>query len=74
VEELVTIALAGTIRWQPGANEPNGRWIQSRATGLMRRDGQWLGLRRAIVANIALLVLVAIAAVAVLVVAVAHGF
>lgn len=75
IEELVTIALAGVIRWQPGPGEPNGRWIESRATGLMRRDGErLLGLRRAIVANIALLVVVAVAAVAVLVVAVAHGF
>jgi predicted RNase H-like HicB family nuclease len=74
VEELVTVALAGLVRWQPGANEPNGRWIQSRANGLMRRDGQRLGLRRAIMANLVLLVLVVLAAVAVLVVALAHGF
>jgi len=74
VGELVTIALAGVIRWQPGANDPNGRWIQSRATGLMRRDGQRLSLGRAIMANLVLLVLVAIAAVAVLVVAIVHGF
>jgi predicted RNase H-like HicB family nuclease len=75
VEQLVTIALAGVVRWRPGAADTNGRWIQARAEGLMGGERTVRpGLRRAIVLNAVLLAFVAVAAVAILVVAVAHGF
>jgi predicted RNase H-like HicB family nuclease len=75
VEQLVTIALAGVIRWRPGATDTNGRWIQARAEGLMGGERQVRpGLRRAIVLNAALLAVVAVAAVVILVVALSHGF
>jgi predicted RNase H-like HicB family nuclease len=75
VDQLVTIALAGVIRWQPGAEEKNGRWIQARADGLVRggRQGR-TGLNRALMLNAALLGLVVLVAVVILAVAVAHGF
>ena len=74
VDQLVTIALAGVIQWQPGAEEPNGRWIQARAQGIVGERGGRRGLRRAIMLNVVLLGIVVIAAVGVLAVAVAHGF
>jgi hypothetical protein len=70
----VTIALAGVLRWRPGESDANGRWIQSRAEGIMRGDEPRRGLRRAIILNVTLLALVVIAAVGILIVAVAHGF
>jgi antitoxin HicB len=75
VEQLVTIALAGVIRWRPGPQDTNGRWIQSRGAGLVRGEGQGRpGVARALMLNAALLAFVVLAAVGVLVVAVAHGF
>ena len=75
VDQLVTIGLAGVIRWRPGAADTNGRWIQARAEGLMGGERQVRpGLRRAIVLNAALLAFVAVAAVVILVVALSHGF
>lgn len=74
VEQLVTIAMAGVVRWRPGGQEPNARWIQARSRGLVQGDHGQPGMRRAIVVNIAVLALVVVAAVAILVIAVAHGF
>jgi predicted RNase H-like HicB family nuclease len=74
VDQLVTIALAGVIQWQPGDDDPNDRWIQSRARGIGRDRGARRGLGRAIMLNVVLLALVVIAAVGILAVAVAHGF
>lgn len=75
VDQLVTIALAGVIRWKPGAGEHGSRWIQSRADGLIRGDrGSLLGMNRALMLNAVLLLMVAVAAVVILIVAVTHGF
>jgi predicted RNase H-like HicB family nuclease len=74
VDQLVTIALASVIQWQPGAEDPNGRWIQSHAQGIARNRGARRGLSRAIMLNVVLLAIVVIAAVGILAVAVAHGF
>ncbi len=73
LDQFVTIALAGVIRWRPGENEPSGRWIQSRAEDIVGDDEPRHGVRRAIMLNVWLLVLVAVAAVGVLVAAVVHG-
>jgi predicted RNase H-like HicB family nuclease len=73
VDELVTIALAGVMRWRPDDEEPASRWIESRARSLMGADSGRPGLRRAIIFNVALLVLLAVAAIAILVVAITHG-
>jgi predicted RNase H-like HicB family nuclease len=75
VDQLVTIALAGAIRWKPGQGEQGSRWIQARANGLMGPDrSARLGTNRALMLNAALLVLVALAAVVILIVALTHGF
>ena len=75
VDQLVTISLAGVLRWRPGTQDVNGRWIQSRAKGLLHGESQSRPeLRRAIILNAALLAFVALAAVIILIVAVAHGF
>lgn len=74
VDQLVTIALAGAIRWKPGQGEQGSRWIQARANGLMGGDRSRLGTNRALMLNAGLLVLVALAAVVILIVAVMHGF
>jgi predicted RNase H-like HicB family nuclease len=76
VDQLVTIALAGVIRWRPGADETNARWIQARADSFLRDDshGRGGGVNRALMLNAALLALVVLVAVVILVVAVAHGF
>jgi predicted RNase H-like HicB family nuclease len=75
LDQLVTIALAGVIRWRPGDDVPNGQWIEARAKGLTAMDGgPRPGLRRAIIWNASLLGLVAVAAVALVIVAVVHGF
>ncbi len=74
VDELVTVALAGAIRWRPGNAEPATQWIESRARAFMGADNSGRpGLRRAILFNVALLVLLAIAAIAILIVAITHG-
>ena len=75
VDELVTMGLAGVIRWRPGPQDSNGRWIQSRAGGLVGGDSESrVGHSRAIMLNVALLAFVALAAVVILIVALAHGF
>jgi len=74
VDQLVTISLAGVIRWQPEAGDRNARWIQSRARGIVPGDrGGRPGLNRALMLNAVLLALVALVALIILVVAVAHG-
>lgn len=74
VDELVTVALAGAIRWRPASSEPATQWIESRARAFSGAEGGTRpGLRRAILFNVALLVLLAIAAIAILVVAITHG-
>lgn len=75
IDQLVTIALAGVLRWRPGDDEGNARWIESRGDSLVSGDKRSrTGLRQALLLNVALLVLVAVVAVAVLIVAIAHGF
>lgn len=75
VDQLVTIAIAGVIDWQPTPDEPHGRWIQSHANGLLRsRSQNRTGLARALMLNAALLAVVALAAVIILIVAAVHGF
>jgi predicted RNase H-like HicB family nuclease len=71
---FVTIALAGVIRWRPGNEVPDGRWIQARANDMMGASaGPRANLRRAIIWNAALLGLAVAAALALIVVAVARG-
>lgn len=73
VEQFVTVSLAGVLHWRPGASEGSARWIQSRAEDIVSDDEPPHGLRRAIMLNVWLLVLVVLAAVGVLIAAVAHG-
>jgi predicted RNase H-like HicB family nuclease len=74
VDQLATISLAGAIRWRPEPGEPNARWIQSRADGLLGGErSNRPGLNRALMLNAALLGLVAFAALIILIVAVANG-
>lgn len=74
VDQLITVALAGAVRWHPGNGDAQSRWISSRARHLSLGNGGGAGLRRAILFNAVLLICVAIAAVAILAIAVAHGF
>ncbi|HEX6460022.1 MAG TPA: type II toxin-antitoxin system HicB family antitoxin [Thermoleophilaceae bacterium] len=75
LNQLITIALAGTIRWRPAAGDSNGRWIQARAENLINLDNPPRpGLRQALMLNAVLLGFVAVAALTVLIVALANGF
>lgn len=73
VDQFVTVALAGLLRWRPGESEGSARWIQSHAESIVSDDEPRHGLRRAIMLNIGLLVLVIVAAVGALIAALAHG-
>jgi predicted RNase H-like HicB family nuclease len=73
VDELVTVALASMLRWGPGESEASARWIQSRAESIVGDDEPPRGLRRAILLNVGLLVLVAVVAVGALIAVIVHG-
>ena len=75
LQDYLTIALAALVHWNPTASDREGGWIASRARRLAalneRPDRRWV--RTAMMANVALLVLVAIAAIVLLALAISRG-
>ena len=70
LQEYITVALAAVVRWSPPADEREGRDVaaRSRRLGLSTRtDGPWE--RKAMLANVALLGVIALAAIVLLAVA-----